>query len=337
MLDWIGSSAIGGGFVDDRLGLTQDQLNLRNKPGRYVPVRVPDELQNKSLKDLIVEQRPPTFPSAYSELMAIESQAVDSTMNVPNVYKGISSGNSGLQEQILQQQADMAHTSATTALQQSLHPLAILVFSNIQQFEKDPMVITVQDPGSGEPREVEINMPKGWYMTYDPALGEVPEYLYVENDITSLMFKVTVSTKSIVPDKPIEKAQFYNNFYTQTAPMIGDPKQRAWLRGMNKYGYNLPGIEETLNELDQLEQQEQEQMQQMQQTMQEMQQLEREHDQSVDKEDLAIKRDKVEKQFYIDQQKLMMDMMKVMKELKVSQQQIMAQSQRLNPQQNMGQ
>lgn len=326
MLDWIGTSAIGGGFVDERLGLTEDQLNARNKPGKYTPIRVPDELQGKTLKDLIVDHRPPTFPSAYAELMNIESQAVDTAMNVPNVYKGIRSGSSGLQEQILQQQADMAHNSATTALQQSLYPLGVIVFSNIQQFETDPMTISINDESTGNIREVEINMPKGWYMDYDPVLGmEISEYSFIENEITSLMFKVSVSTKSIVPDKPIEKAQFYNNFYQQTAPMINDPMQRAWLRGMNKYGYNLVGINETLKELDEIDAEQQAQMQKMNEYAQQLEQLEKEHEQDVDNEDLAIKRDKVEKNFYIEQQKLMMQMMQMMKDMKISQQQIMSQ------------
>ena len=332
MLDWIGSSALRGGFVDSRLGLTEDQLNLRNKPGRYVPVSVPDELQGKSLKDLIVDQQPPTFPSAYAELMGIESQAIDSAMNVPNVYKGIGSGSSGLQEQILQQQADMAHNSATTALQQSLYPLGILVFSNIQQFEKDPMKLTIHDEATGEDREIEINMPKGWYIDYEPGVGEVPKFSHIENDITSLMFKVTVSTRSIVPDKPLEKAQFYNNFFTQTAPMIGDPKQRAWLRGMNKHGYNLEGISETLDEIDEMDRQEREQHAKLAEMQQQLEEMERQHEQDVDNEELAIEKKKMKKDFYIEQQKLMIKMMGVFKDMKQHNNHMMAQGMKqLNP------
>lgn len=319
MLEWFSTSVKNGGYVDSRLGLTDEQLNRRTKPGEMIRVKVPERLEGKSLKDLIVNEKPPTFPSAYAQLMGIESSAIDDAMNIPNVSKGIRSGSSGLQEQVLQQQADMTFSTTETVLRQSLGPLGVLVYSNIQQFERDPISFTTTDETTQEQQVVEINMPKAWYLSSDAIDGVVPRYSYIENDIRSLMFNVEVSTQSVIPTKPIEKAAFMNQFFTNTANYIGDPIMREWLKGLNKHGYQIEGIDETILKIEEKEAQRNQQQQQMMEMQQQALQQQQQQELMLDKYDKDTDRKKVNQDFHTSQQKVMIEMMKVLNEIKTTQ------------------
>lgn len=323
MLRYFGTQVKGGGFVDSRLGLTEDQLNQRTEPGKYVPVHIPEELQDKTLKDFVVDNRPPTFPSVYADLMSLEANAVDTAMSVPDVYKGIQSGSSGFQEQILQQQAEMTHSASVSALQQSLSPLGVMMFSNLQQYEKDPMRFFVDDPFSDEQRVVEINMPKGWYLRWDLGRGRyVPDFSRVENDIRTLTYKVKITTKSIVPSKPAQKAAFYDNFYRSTAAQIADPIQREWLKGMNKYGFRLPGVNETIEKIEQKAQQQQSEQIQLAQVQMQGEKEKEAAELGLKKRELDIEQDEVNKDY-------MVDLLKIMKDMQAQQQQQSEQIQKL--------
>ena len=254
MLEYLATMSKGGGFVDERLGLTQSQLNARTKPGTFVPVQVPVELHGKTLKDLIVENRPPQFPSVYSDLMAIESRAIDESMSVPNVYKGIRSGESGRQEAILQNQADLVHSYAISNLKKSYHPIAIIIFSNIVQFDREPYEFYVDDRVTNERRKQVINYPVGHYIHYDTeTLESEIRASDVINDITDLIYTVRVESQDIVPHKPAEKALYYQEFFNNTVNLIENPKTRLYLRYMNKFGFRLHGLDEALQAIEELE------------------------------------------------------------------------------------
>lgn len=316
MLKYFGTSIKGGGLIDHRLGLGKDDMQMQTKPGTWKKVKLPSELQDRPLKDFIVENRPPTMPNVYADLMAIEDKAVDDAMNVPNVMQGIKTGTSGLQEQILQEQANMAHSASVSALKQSMHDMGVLLFSNIQQFERDPFTFFVNDKMTGERRQVDINMPMGWYLQYDPktdSYDSVPDF--VQNDITNLMFKVRLDTESIVPEKPAEKAAFIQQFFNQTQSMVVDPLSREWLRGMLKFGFNVPGIADTLDRIDEIEQgMQQAQMQQAQQQMQ-LEAQDKAHEQDIDKADVKNDRQKIMNEYLLKMRKLNQEKMLKLREL----------------------
>lgn len=316
MLKYFGTSIKGGGLIDARLGISKSDMQAQTKPGTWKKVEIPEQLQGEPLSNFIVENRPPTFPSVYADLMAIESKAIDEAMNVPNVYKGIKSGTSGLQEQILQQQADMAHSAAGSALKQSMHNFGVLLFSNIQQYEKEPFVFFVNDRMTGERRQVEVNMPKGWYLQYNPNYDDyeaIPDY--VENDITNLMFKVRLDTQSIVPEKPAEKAAFIQQFFNQTQGMVVDPLSREWLRGMLKFGFNVPGIAETLDSIDEREQQMMQSQQQQQQQQQQMELAEKQDESAQEWAEIENEKEKIQNDYITKIRKLNQERMLKLKEL----------------------
>lgn len=322
MLHIVGTMAKGNGWVDSRLNVTQEQLQKQTEPGVYTTVDIPDEHRDKSLSDFIVTNKPPQFQSVYADLMGIESRAVDNAMNVPNVYKGKASGSSGLQEQVLQQQADMTHNFAESSLKQSLHPFGEITLSNIQQFEKGYKQFFVEDRVSNEKRLVEVNKYIGWTLRYDPTnqlandAGFIPQPTEQVNKITNLRWSVEVSTQSIVPTQPSEKAAFYNNFFMQTVNYLESPKTRRWLKAMNDVGYRLPMLSEALEDIEKMEQQEQEQQMQLAQRQQELQEKKEQAQLELEEKDRELEEKEIDNDYEVDLMKLMIEMQKTQKELK---------------------
>lgn len=290
MIEYLATMSKGGGFVDSRLGLTQSDLNKRTRPGTYIPVQIPNELQSKSLSDLIVESRPPQFPSVYSELMGVESRAIDEAMSVPNVYKGIQSGTSGKQEAILQNQADLVHSYAVSNMKKSYWPFAVILYSNLVQFEKEPYEFYVNDSVTGERRKQVINMPVGHYIDIEEdTLETVVKASDIINEITNIMYSVKIETEDVVPHRPAEKAMFYNNFFNNTVGLIENPKTREYLRVMNKYGFRLNGIDEALDRIEAIEQQQMQQQAQMMRAEAEDEQREKDREFALKKHEAARK------------------------------------------------
>lgn len=265
MIDYFGRMAKGGGFIDSRLGITEQDVNDMTRPGTFKVVKMPAELMDRRLTDLIVENRPPAFPSVYNELMNIERQAVDESMSVPNVSKGIQQGSSGRQELVLQAQADMTHSATISALGSCYNPFAVMLFSQITQFDTDDLEFQYTDEVTGKRETVRLNEPLDYYPKFDPEIGDFLIIPYgVKNDITNVMFQISVSTNSAMPSKPHERASFITNFFSQTAPFIGTPEGRIWLRELNKAGLRIPQIDSALQMIDQMQQQQMEAQMQMQ-------------------------------------------------------------------------
>jgi hypothetical protein len=255
MLHTFGTMAKGGGFFDSRLGITPSDMKKRAVPGTYVPVDVPAELWGTPMDQLIVDSRPNSFHGVFADLMAIESRAMDEAMSVPNATKGIQQGTSGRQEALLQQQAEQVHSLAIAALERSFYPLAVQVFSNIMQFERDPHTFYVKDSISGSRRRVDVNQPLGYMIQFNEEYGEYDLVPYgVINDITNLQFSISVQTRSIVPTRPAERAHFYSQFFMQTAPFIQDPYARIWLEEMNNSGFRIEGVSKAMRRIEEREQ-----------------------------------------------------------------------------------
>ena len=254
MLEYFGRMAKGGGFFDSRMGITEQDISDMSKPGTWKKIKMNAELGERPIKDYFVENRPPTFPSVYNDLMSIERTAVDESMNVPNVSKGIRSGDSGKQELILQQQADMAHSATISMLGMCYFQFAKILYSNIIQFDTDPFTFVTTNPVTGQRETIAMNMPEDYYLKWDNDVGDVVPVPYNEvNNIRNIMFAVKIDKNNVVPSKPSEKAQFYVNFFSQTAQYINDPKTRIWLEEMNKNGLRLPGITKAIQLIDEMD------------------------------------------------------------------------------------
>lgn len=254
MLEYFGRMAKGGGFFDSRLGITEEDMSSMSKPGTWKKIKMNAELGEKPIRDYFIENRPPTFPSVYNDLMSIERTAVDESMNVPNVSKGIRTADSGKQELILQQQADMTTSATTALLGMCYHRFAKILYSNIIQFDTDPFEFVTTDPITNVRKTTRMNSPEDYYMKWDNEAGQLVAIPYNEvNNIRNIMYDVKINRNSVVPSKPSEKAQFYTNFFSNTVQFIGDPKTRIWLEEMNKHGLRLPGITKAIKIIDEMD------------------------------------------------------------------------------------
>lgn len=290
MLTMFDTMAKGGGFIDSRLGITQEQLKARSKEGSFLVVKMPDHLQGKSLKDMVVDNRMGSFPSAYPELLQFHSSSVDTSMNVPNASKGFAQGSSGRQELVLQQQAEAVQSVTISQLERFMKELATLLYSNIVQFDQDPFVFYHTDPLTGKRDTVPMNMPSGYKPFFNEETGQTDLMPFgVINDISSVSYQIYVTTRSIVPTNPVDKANFYMNLFASTERSIKDPDTRIWLRHMNKNGFKIPGIENALDEIEQRQAQEMQQMQQMHQQAAEQGQLQSDRDFAVRAADVLQK------------------------------------------------
>jgi hypothetical protein len=290
MLEFIATMSKGGGFIDNRLGLTQEQLSAQRKPGTYVNVNIPEHLQNGRLTDFIVESRPTQFPSIYHDLMGVESRIVDEVMSVPNVSKGIQTGSSGRQEAILQTQADMTHNVSIANMQKSHYPLAIMLFSNIVQFEKDPFVFYQEDPATGEKKMGALNLPMANYFAYDEKTDRY-EVKSGETyaDVNSVSFKIKIETRSAIPSNPHERANFMYKIFMQNLDLIASPEGRVWARTMNKHGFRVKGIDEALDRIDQIQQQRQQQAGQAEAESRAIEAQQKERESALKEAELGVK------------------------------------------------
>ena len=255
MIEYIGRMAKGGGYFDSRLGISDTDINDMSKPGTWKKITVNPQLGERPLRDFMLENRPQAFPSVYSDLMSIERQAADDTMNVPNVWKGIRSGDSGKQEQILQNQADMAHSSTLSAIGECYQEFALQLYSNIQQFNQDPLQFSYTDPMTNTTESVELNSQPDAYLVFNEETGEYDVIEgQSENSVVDVMFDIRVDKNTLIPTRPTERGAFLMNFFQQSREAVMDPRQRVWLREMNRIALRIPELNNALDLIDQMDQ-----------------------------------------------------------------------------------
>ncbi len=259
ILKYMGRQVKGGGIIDSRLNVTPSQLRRLSIPGEFVEATVPDHLQHRKLSELIHFNQPPSFPSAYGDVMALESRAIDESMSVPDSWKGIQQGTSGEQEAILQRQASMVHLKHERVVRNSIHQLAIIVFSNIVQFERDPLAFYRQDHLTGEDILVQLNVPMGFVPMFNSHIGEyeaIPQK--VHNALAGLQYKIHVTPDSSIPTDPAQRQAFLGEVFQVIDEKARDPISRRILRARNNTTWNLDIVDEILDAAEQIEKQQQE-------------------------------------------------------------------------------
>lgn len=297
MMDFFDTMSKGGGFVDARLGLTRDDLEEMRKEGTYLPIDVPDKFSDKSLKDFIVDTSPSSFPSVYAELMSIHSEGMDMAMSVPNAFKGIQEGSSGRQEEILNRQARQVHTTAVSNFETSLNPFAVMLYSNLVQFERDPYEFYVEEGTTDNRKKFQINKPQGYYLDYDFQTDTYQAVPYgVTNDIQSLLFDIQVGTRSVVPSDPHERAAFMTNFFERTLDAVRDPLGRIWIDQLNSSVLNIPEVGKAIDKMDEREQRIQQQQQKIEAQQQQLEKLEADRKFMIDKLGKQLENKKAELQ-----------------------------------------
>lgn len=297
MMVFFDTMAKGGGFVDERLGLTREDLEALSEEGTYVPVEVPDKFSDHTLDDFVVDTSPSSFPSVYAELMNFHSRSMDMAMSVPNAYKGIQSGTSGRQEEVLTNQAQQVHNVTQANLSSSIQNFAIGLFSNIVQFERDPYEFYVDNGTQDNRQRYEVNKPEGWYLKYDYKKDTYQAVPYgVKNDIQSLLFDVDIGTKSVVPSQPAQRANFITQFFERTKDAVTDPRTRIWIDELNKSTLHIPRISEAIQRIEEREREIQQQEAQADEREKNLERLKADREWVIEKIETVIESKKVDQQ-----------------------------------------
>lgn len=253
VLKYMGRQIKGGGIIDTRLNITPSQLRRLSIPGEFVEANVPDHMQHRKLSELIHFNQPPTFPSSYGDVMALESRAIDESMSVPDSWKGIQQGTSGDQEEILQRQASMVHVKHERIVRNTIQNVAELLFSNVVQFERDPLEFYRQDNMTGEDVLVQMNVPINFIPVYNSIIGEYEaQPQMIMNPLAGLQYKVHVTPDSSIPSDPTQRQAFLNEIFNMIKEQARDPISIRILRAQNNATWNLDVISEILDQAEQI-------------------------------------------------------------------------------------
>lgn len=252
MLDFFGRQIKGGGFYLDGV-IEDDQIKEMSKGTRWIKInreKLPFNMKNAKLGDIIQDNRPPSFPTAWANLMSLEEQATDRSMRASGAWKGERAGYSGVQQQIASQDAGMMHSNTSDLLEVNSKEIGYKFYSNVIQFDGSREISFRRENESGMMEDFVLNKPGLQYQEWDPADGYRLATDHIINDLSSLQFRIEIIPRSLVPDKPVEKAQFYLQQLQYMGEWFKDPDMRIALRNFSNQGMHIPGILETVNEID---------------------------------------------------------------------------------------
>lgn len=255
---FFGRQLKGGGYYLDGV-MDEDDIAEQSRGNRWVKVnlakaRQATGIQNVTLKDVIMDQRPPTFPSAWANLMQMEEVALDRSMRAGGAWKGERVGYSGLQQSLASQDAGLMHTDTHDILRFTVKEMSDKVFSNVIQFDGDRHIQFSAYNEHGELEQMELNAPQLPVLDYDYEGGQykmVPAY--IKNHIGAIQFVTKIEPESIVPERPVEKQNFYIGMLQFISQYINSREGRILLRGFQSQGLRIPGLDGALDQIDNLQ------------------------------------------------------------------------------------
>lgn len=257
MLRYFGRQIKGGGFYIDGV-VSDDDLKDLSKGNRWVKVdrsQLPWNMRNANLSDLIMDNRPPAFPASYASLMQLEETAVDRSMRSTDAWKGMQTGYSGVQQQLASQDSGMMHTNTTDILSFNAKEMGVILFNNIVQFDGDRTIEFTRENENGDQEQFKLNEADFYYQEWDPQAPDGYRFVAnnILNNIASLQFAIKVHARNIVPDKPVEKTNFFIQMLQFIDQYIQTPHGRILLRSFHNEGMRIPGLDRSLDQMDKLE------------------------------------------------------------------------------------
>ncbi len=261
MLRYFGRQIKGGGFYVDGV-VADDDLKDLSKGNRWVKIdrsKLPFNMKNAKLGDLIMDNRPPAFPAAYASLMGLEEQAVDRSMRATDAWKGEQTGYSGLQQQLASQDSAMMHTNTTDILHFNAKEMGVIMLNNVVQFDGKRTIEFSSKNEYGDKEEFKLNDADFYYQQWDPKAPDANTdgYRFVANNILNnvgtLQFAVKVHAQNIVPDKPVDKTNFFIQMLQFMDQYLQTQHGRILLRSFHNEGMRIPGLDKALDQMDSLE------------------------------------------------------------------------------------
>jgi len=252
----------GGGFFLQG-ALDEDDIEERIKDNAYVGIDVnnlPPELQGRPIGDLIYDNRPSGFPSAYGELEQQAERYVNVAMNVAPPRRGFQSGNSGRQEMALINQSKNSMAPTVKSLKAAMLSLGRILHSNIVQFDGKRYNIEFFVNNEIKPKEyrkVVLNKVVNESLNYNLYAGNTSELTnfsleptLIKNSIESLRYSTKISGETIIPDDPTERRIFYQNLLQKIQPLIETKRGITTLKWIDRLGFGgIPHFNKYIKEL----------------------------------------------------------------------------------------
>lgn len=255
MLKYFGRQIKGGGFYLKDV-VSDDDIKDMSKGNRWIGIdraNLPWNMKNAKLTDIIMDERPPAFPASYASLMQLEETAVDRSMRSTDAWKGQQSGYSGIQQQLASQDSAMMHTNTTDILHHNAKEMGVILYNNVVQFDGEREIEFSRTNEHGDREEFALNKADFYYQEWEPGQGYRFVANRILNDIGSLQFNIKVHARNIVPDKPVEKTNFFIQMLQFIDQYIQTPHGRILLRNFHNEGMRIPGLDRSLDQMDKLE------------------------------------------------------------------------------------
>lgn len=290
-LRYFGTQLKGGGYYLDGV-MDPDDLASQSKSNRWVKVDLTKAQgitgrQNLTLNDVISDNRPPTFPAAWANLMTMEEQALDRSMRAGGAWKGERVGYSGLQQSLASQDAGLMHTDTHDILRFTIKEMSDKVFSNVIQFDGDRHIKFTATNEFGDQENMELNSPEFPVLLYEWPGAEykvVPSY--IKNHVGSMQFITKIEPESIVPERPVEKQNFFIGMLQFISQYISSPEGRILLRGFQSEGLRIPSLNRSLDQIDELQKEQMRFQGQMEEIRREQKRMEDERDWAKNKAEI---------------------------------------------------
>lgn len=289
----------GGWFFKDVID--KKEIQAQQKEGTWIGIdrsKLPADLANRPIKELVSENQQMQFPTIYERLEAATSSYINTAMSAPPPSKGFRGGTSGRQDLALINQANEVSSGGQRNYEAVMMPLGKLMHANIIQFDGDRMNLEfmAEDPSAEHGvRRVVLNQVINEQVTFDPYGdddGRMARWKIlptkIRNNLKSLKFTTKLSTRSLMPTNPTERRLFMSDIIQRFMPLTETERGIELLKWWVEAGMGgLPGFETRINNIQQSIQRDRQFEMQMAQRAQASEEQSQQFDQMVKSEELA--------------------------------------------------
>lgn len=263
----------GGWFFKDVVD--KKEIREQQKEGTWIGIdrsKLPADLKNRPIKELVAENNQMQFPTIYERLQATTESYVNTAMSAPPPSKGFRGGTSGRQDLALINQAGQVSSGGQRNYESVMMPLGKMVHSNIVQYDGNRLNLEVMIEDQGNPgqfRKIVLNQVINEQVKFNPYGdddGRMSKWeilpTKIKNNLKSLRYTTQLSTRSLMPTNPTERRLFMSDFIQKIFPLTETKRGIELLKwlvesgmgGLPAFDTRIAAIEQSINEDRQFQQ-----------------------------------------------------------------------------------
>lgn len=249
----------GGGWFFKGV-IDKNEIKAQQKEGTWIGIdrsKLPADLANRPIKELVSENQQMQFPTIYERLQATTENYVNTAMSAPPPSKGFRGGTSGRQDLALINQANEVSSGGQRNYEAVMMPLGQMLHAQIIQYDGDRMDIEFMREDEAVPgkfRKVVLNKVINEQVKFDPFAdddGRLSRWKIIptkiKNNLKSLKFTTKLSTRSLLPTNPTERRLFMSDIIQKFFPLTESQRGVELLKWWVESGMGgLPGFSERI-------------------------------------------------------------------------------------------